>query len=154
MSAFCGLLHQHQHAQGAVLSGSEMPQHRACKPARTPQAAPLCSAACLAPWQRDRLLQVVPTSNTVIGGWLSAVPSNGTVAPGKVAEVVLMYNVSANPFQGTFAADVLITTSARPVAMVRDPSAPHGDPYAVDCDLLGWLGSACGTEPSQAWSAQ
>ena len=117
-----------QHALVTVLSGSEMPQHRACDFPMTSPTALLCSAkgsSC----QQVRLLQVVPTSNTVIGGWLSAVPSSGTVAPGKVAEVVLMYNVSANPFQGTFEADVLITTSARPVAMVRGLSAVlPGDP--------------------------
>lgn len=55
----------------------------------------------------------------VFGGWLSAAPAAGSVAPNSTAAISLAYDVSQNEFQGTYQAEVLLTTTARPVAKVR-----------------------------------
>ena len=54
----------------------------------------------------------------VFGGWLSATPLAGVVAPASAATIMLVYDVSQNEFQGTYQAEVLLTTTARPVAKV------------------------------------
>ena len=79
-------------------------------------------------------MQVVATPNGLIGGWISAVPANGTIAPGKLANVTLQYDISDSSFQGVYAANVLITTNARPVATVR---------LACTCMLVGAHDLSC-----------
>ena len=62
--------------------------------------------------------QVEADPQGLLGGWIQATPANASVAPGQTATVVLMYNISQSGFQGSYIADVLITTNARPVAKV------------------------------------
>lgn len=77
--------------------------------------------------------QVSVTPLGVFGGWLAAAPAAGVIAPGSSAKVVLSYDVSQNEFQGAYQAEVLLTTSARPVAKARTscPILPSSRPYAV-----------------------
>ncbi len=55
---------------------------------------------------------------------MAAVPMAGTVAPGAVAAIKLNYDISQNEFQGINTADVLLTTTARPLAKAR-PASVH-----------------------------
>jgi len=59
------------------------------------------------------------TPRGVFGGWLSAAPASGAVAPGAAVAVRLSYDISQNEFQGVNTADVLLTTTARPLAKAR-----------------------------------
>ena len=68
-------------------------------------------------------VQVEADPQGVIGGWIQASPTNASVAAGQVATVQLSYNISQQGFQGSYPADVLITTDARPVAKVACPLA-------------------------------
>lgn len=54
----------------------------------------------------------------LVAGWITPNPANGSIAPGQVVQVGLAYDISQQGFQGTYAANVLITTSGRPVAKV------------------------------------
>ena len=83
-------------------------------------------------------MQVEADPQGVLGGWIHANPSNASIAPGEVAAVQLLYNISQQGFQGTYAADVLITTNARPVAKV--PSPLHRGPQACCRLVMGYRG--------------
>ncbi len=63
-------------------------------------------------------MQVSVTPLGVFGGWLSAAPAAGAVAPSSQTSILLAYDVSQNEFQGKYEAEVLLTTTARPVAKV------------------------------------
>ena len=65
-----------------------------------------------------RCPQVDATPSGLVGGWIAAVPANGTIPAASALNVTLQYNVSQTSFQGIYAASVLITTDARPVALV------------------------------------
>ena len=56
------------------------------------------------------------TSSGLLGGWVSADPSNGTLEAGKGLTITVKYDVSQNEFQGMYEADVLITTTGQPLA--------------------------------------
>ncbi len=62
------------------------------------------------------LLQVSITPLGVFGGWLTATPSTGVIKAQSQQAVQLVYDVSQNEFQGTYQAQLLLTTTARPVA--------------------------------------
>lgn len=66
--------------------------------------------------------QVSITPRGVFGGWLAGVPMAGTVAPGGVSAIKLTYDISQNEFQGVNTADILLTTTARPLAKARRSS--------------------------------
>lgn len=55
----------------------------------------------------------------MFGGWLAGVPAAGAVAPGGVSVIKLTYDISQNEFQGVNTADILLTTTARPLAKAR-----------------------------------
>ena len=63
--------------------------------------------------------QVSITPRGALGGWVAAVPMAGTVAPGAVTAIKLNYDISQNEFQGINTADILLTTTARPLAKAR-----------------------------------
>ena len=65
--------------------------------------------------------QVTVTPLGVFGGWLSAAPAAGSVLPSSQSTILLTYDVSQNEFQGKNQAEVLLTTTARPVAKVPPP---------------------------------
>ncbi|CAK0762638.1 hypothetical protein CVIRNUC_002977 [Coccomyxa viridis] len=56
------------------------------------------------------------TPLSVFGGWLTATPSVGVIPGMSQAAVQLKYDVSQNEFQGRYQAQLLLTTSARPIA--------------------------------------
>jgi len=64
------------------------------------------------------IVQTNITSPGILGGWVSADPSNGTLAAGQSQAVVVKYDTSQNEFQGIYSADILITTNAQPLAKV------------------------------------
>ena len=63
-------------------------------------------------------LQVSITPLGVFGGWLTATPSTGVIHPKSQTAIQLVYDVSQNEFQGRYQAQLLLTTTARPVAKV------------------------------------
>jgi hypothetical protein len=65
------------------------------------------------------VVQTTITSPGVLGGWVSADPSNGTLAAGQSQAISVKYDVSQNEFQGIYSADILITTNAQPLAKVN-----------------------------------
>ncbi|BDA42482.1 probable extracellular serine proteinase at N-terminal half [Coccomyxa sp. Obi] len=69
------------------------------------------------------LMHVSVTPLGVFGGWLSAAPAAGAVAPSSQSSILLAYDVSQNEFQGKYQAEVLLTTTARPVAKVLQATA-------------------------------
>jgi hypothetical protein len=72
--------------------------------------------------------QVSVTPLGVFGGWLAATPAAGVIPPGGSAAVALAYDVSQNEFQGAYQAEVLLTTSARPVAKACMPCLDFTSP--------------------------
>lgn len=62
--------------------------------------------------------QATALPHGLIGGWISVIPATAILAAGKLLQLSVQYNISQQAFQGTYAADVLITTSGRPVAKV------------------------------------
>ena len=63
-------------------------------------------------------LQISITPLGLFGGWLTATPPMGIIQPSSQTAIQLMYDVSQNEFQGKYQAQVLLTTTARPVAKV------------------------------------
>ena len=67
-------------------------------------------------------LQISITPLGLFGGWLTATPPMGIIQPSSQTAIQLMYDVSQNEFQGKYQAQVLLTTTARPVAKVGRPN--------------------------------
>ena len=72
-------------------------------------------------------LQVSITPLGVFGGWLTATPSTGVIYPKSQTAIQLIYDVSQNEFQGKYQAQLLLTTTARPVAKVGIHIISFGD---------------------------
>ena len=71
----------------------------------------------------------------MFGGWLTATPSSGIIPGMSQAAVQLKYDVSQNEFQGRYQAQLLLTTSARPIAKVSKACSCHppADPLLLTC---------------------
>ena len=50
---------------------------------------------------------------------MTADPVSGTIAPGQSQAITVKYDVSQNEFQGTYSAEILLTTNAQPLAKVN-----------------------------------
>lgn len=77
----------------------------------------------------------------VFGGWLSAAPAAGVVLPSSRSAIQLAYDISQNEFQGKYQAEVLLTTTARPVAKVRTlaPLLPSTPFYSSQISLCVYV---------------
>jgi hypothetical protein len=64
-------------------------------------------------------VQVSVTWDGLVGGWLAASPTNGSIAGGAASSILLTYDVSDTGFQGVYTAQILVTTDAHPSAKVR-----------------------------------
>lgn len=64
------------------------------------------------------LLQSNVTSTGLVGGWVTATPSTGTITPGQIQVISVQYDIGQNEFQGIYTADILLTTNAQPLAKV------------------------------------
>lgn len=72
----------------------------------------------LAPQKYGVFLQANITSNALLGGWVTASPTSGTIAAGQDQVITVKYDVSQNEFQGVYTAEILLTTDAQPLAKV------------------------------------
>ena len=63
--------------------------------------------------------QARPVFRGITSGWLTVIPSNGTIPPGGNVELTLVYSFDEEGFQGAYDADVHVTTTGFPASLVR-----------------------------------
>lgn len=100
-----------------------------------------CRYVCIANVLSDA--QVNVTSSAALGGWISASPINGSIAPGESQVITLSYDVSQNEFQGMYEADILITTDAQPLAKVDLRAILHAHHYLAGPPSSSPFGCIC-----------